>query len=304
MKLFNFLLQFTSGQRKGILALFLLVVVFQVIYFMVASHDFTTEEAQSAEKKEWLAHQAEIDAIKAKGSNKKDTIYPFNPNYISDHKGYTLGMSVAEIDRLHAFRKTGKFVNSADDFQSVTKVSDDLLTKISPYFKFPDWVNQKNRTQEKEKKEAEPAFAKSGKPFAKEEKKIVQIDINDALEEDLVKVYGIGPAFAKKILRRRAELGAFGSMDQMDDFTDLSTEAVKGLKKSFFVGATPDVTKLNVNSASLQQLSRFPYFNKGLAKAIITKRSMNGKIRSIDELSKINDFPVDKIKIIALYLEF
>lgn len=302
MKPFNFLLQFTSGQRKGILALFVLVIVFQAIYFMVASHDFTTEEGQSAEKKEWLVHQAEIDALKAKGSNRKDTIYPFNPNYISDHKGYALGMSIAEIDRLHTFRKTGKFVNSADDFQNVTRVSDDLLAKISPYFKFPDWVNQKNRKQEK--LDAEPAFAKPGKPYAKEEEKIVRIDINDALEEDLVKVYGIGPAFAKKILRRRAELGAFGSMDQMDDFTDLSPEAVKGLKKSFFVGATPDVTKLNVNSASLQQLSRFPYFNKGLAKAIITKRSMNGKITSIDELSKINDFPVDKIKIIALYLEF
>lgn len=302
MKPFNFLLQFTSGQRKGILALFLLIIIFQGVYFIVASYDFTTEDGLSVQKKEWLAHQAEIDALKVKNGTKKDTIYPFNPNYISDRKGYTLGMSIAEIDRLHAFRKTGKFVNSAGDFQTVTKVSDEVLGKISPYFKFPDWVTEKNKRQEKAG--AAPAFSKADKPFVKEEKKIVQLDINDALEEDLVKVYGIGPYFAKKILRRRAEFGAFASMEQMDDFTDFSPEAIKGLKKGFFVGSNPDVSKLNINSASLQQLSRFPYFSKGLAKSIITKRSMNGKITGIDELSKINDFPVDKIKIIALYLEF
>ncbi|WP_294824361.1 helix-hairpin-helix domain-containing protein [uncultured Flavobacterium sp.] len=302
MNPFSFLMQFTSSQRKGILALFVLVIIFQGMYFSVASYEITREEGQSAEKKLWLSHQSEIDALKAIGRNKKDVLYPFNPNFISDYKGYALGMTVGEIDRLHAFRKMGKFVNSAADFQSVTKVPDSLLARISPYFKFPDWINEKNKRQANTG--VSGTLAKAGNPDVKAEKKIVQLDINDALEEDLVKVYGIGPYFAKKILRRRAELGAFASMDQMDDFTDLSPEAIKELKKSFFTGANPDISRLNVNTASLQQLSRFPYFNKGLAKSIITKRSMKGKISGIDELSKINEFPVDKIKIIALYLEF
>ncbi|AWH85203.1 hypothetical protein HYN59_08745 [Flavobacterium album] len=303
MKPFNFLLQFSSGQRKGIVALFLLVIVFQAIYFIVASVDFSDEKTRSAEEKEWLALQPEIDALKSKKAvGGKDSIYPFNPNFISDYKGYTLGMSAAEIDRLHAFRKTGKFINSPDDFRKVTKVSDSLLAKLAPYFKFPDWVNKKENAPEHEnrafgEKETKPAYSK-------EEKKVAQLDINAALEEDLVKVYGIGPYFAKKILRYRADLGAFVSMDQMEDIGDLSPEAVAGLKKNFKVGAAPDVNKINVNTASLQQLSRFSYFNRNLAKAILTRRSMNGKIANIEELSKINDFPVDKIKIIALYLEF
>ena len=70
------------------------------------------------------------------------------------------------------------------------------------------------------------------------------------------------------------------------------------------VAGKPQVNKLNVNTASLQQLSRFPYFNRDLGKAIITQRSMNGKISKIDELLGINGFPVDKVEIIALYLEF
>ena len=40
-------------------------------------------------------------------------------------------MSVEEIDRLRAYRKQNKFVNSAEKFQKVTKVSDSLLSKLS-----------------------------------------------------------------------------------------------------------------------------------------------------------------------------
>jgi DNA uptake protein ComE-like DNA-binding protein len=217
-------------------------------------------------------------------------------------------MTVEEIDRLHTFRDSGKWINSVADFKAVTKVPDSLLAKISPYFKFPDWVVKKEQ-QKNTVQDEDPAGKPSGKykeAFASKKEKPVRaaVDINTALEEDLVAVYGIGPAFAKKILRRRADLGAFVSMDQMEDFKDFSPEAIAGLRKSFKVGDNPQVTTLNINSASLQQLSRFPYFNKDIAKAIITERSMKGKITNFDELSKINDIFTLKSKIISLYLEY
>jgi DNA uptake protein ComE-like DNA-binding protein len=308
MKPFHFFFRFTRGQRKGIIALFLFMVLLQAGYLVFSSIDTRTSQEQSEEEKEWLALQHEIDALKAKKAIKKNVIYPFNPNFISDYKGYTLGMSVAQIDRLHKFRATGKFINSAADFKAVTKVPDSLLAKLSPYFKFPDWVIAKQKRLNE--KSARPAYSNDsysykGKPdFKKEEKKIVVQDINTALEEDLDKVYGIGPAFAKKILRRRAQLGAFVSMDQMEEFEDFSAEAVQGLKKGFKIMAPPDVAKININSASLNQLTYFPYFNRSIAKAVITKRSMKGKITKVEELIEINDFPVEKVKIIALYLEF
>ena len=49
-------------------------------------------------------------------------------------------MSNEEIDRLLDYRKQNQWINSAKQFQEVTQVSDSLLNKISPYFKFPDWV--------------------------------------------------------------------------------------------------------------------------------------------------------------------
>ncbi len=295
---------FTRQQRVGIIALFLLIVVLQAGYFVYTSMAAGTSGSQSEEEKQWLSLQAEIDRLKSQNTEKVKVIYPFNPNFISDYKGYTLGMTVAEIDRLHKFRETGKFVNSAEDFKKVTGVHDTLLAKLSPYFKFPDWVIKKQQQSVKEHTYPNREYTSYDKSPRKEEKKIILKDINEALEEDLDEVYGIGPAFAKKILRRRAQLGAFVSMEQMDEIKDLSPEAVAGLKQKFRVSGQPAVTKININTASLNQLSYFTYFNKNIAKAIITRRSMKGKINNIEELLEINEFPVDKQKIIPLYLEF
>lgn len=135
-------LHYSKSQRIGIILLFALIVLCQSFYVF---HDFKSEELNTAEAQKWLARQSVVDSLKSQSHTVKPKIYPFNPNFITDFKGYKLGMSVAEIDRLLAYRKQNKFVNSAAEFQAVTKVSDSLLNAISPYFKFPDWVkNKKN----------------------------------------------------------------------------------------------------------------------------------------------------------------
>ncbi|GAA4037113.1 helix-hairpin-helix domain-containing protein [Flavobacterium cheonhonense] len=255
-------------------------------------HDFKSEELNTAEARKWLAHQSVVDSLKSQSYNVKPTIYPFNPNFITDFKGYKLGMSVAEIDRLLAYRKQNKFVNSAAEFQAVTKVSDSLLNAISPYFKFPDWVNNK--------KEYTTSIAK---PTFNKPEKIVVVDINQATKADLMKVYGIGDKISDRILEYKNKLGAFVSMEQLDDVWGLSPEVIAKLNQNFEVKSTAGIQKININNASIKELSHFPFFKYALAKEIVVFRSMNGDIKT-EDLSKIKGFPVDKIKIIALYLEF
>ena len=98
------------------------------------------------------SYQTQLDSLrKISSEDKKFKIYTFNPNYISDFKGYQLGMKTKEIDRLLAHRNKRLFVNSAKEFQSVTKVSDSVLQKIAPYFKFPDWVNSSQNKNSKKR---------------------------------------------------------------------------------------------------------------------------------------------------------
>ena len=284
--------KFSQSQKTGVFLLFVLIIAFQMVYFFV---DFSSFSKESPDKEKWLSLQTQIDSMKQEKQNYVSKVYPFNPNFITDFKGYKLGMSVPEIDRLLAFRKGNKYVNSAEEFQNVTKVSDSLLSVISPYFKFPDWVN--NKKEFKNYKEY-PNTA-----FAKKEKVII-IDINKATKEDLIKIYGIGEAISVRILRQKESLGAFVSMEQLKEVWGLSPEVIENLNTHFKILALPEIKKIDINNASIKELSQFPYFNYQLAKQIVTYRSMNGDFKNVADLTKIKGLSIDKANIIALYLIF
>ncbi|MBW4359892.1 ComEA family DNA-binding protein [Flavobacterium taihuense] len=284
--------KFSREQRAGIVVLFGIIIVLQLIYFFV---DFNETEKEYPEKQKWLTFQSEIDAEKLQRQNYKPKIFPFNPNFISDYKGYKLGMSIQEIDRLLAFRKENKFVNSAKEFQDVTKVSDSLLNVISPFFKFPDWVNNKKKFKEY-KYDQNSAFAKK--------EKIALIDINQATKEDLIKINGIGEAISLRILTQKEKLGGFVSMEQLKDVWGLSPEVILNLNTHFKIAKLPNLNKIDVNNASIKELSQFFYFKYDLARQIVKYRSMNGDFKNIEDLIKINSFPVEKANFIALYLDF
>ncbi|TGD56876.1 helix-hairpin-helix domain-containing protein [Flavobacterium humi] len=286
-------LAFNKEQRVGLATLAGLIVFLQLLYFLV---DFTPKEIISKEAEKWLSLQTEIDSLKTASRETSYKMYPFNPNFITDFKGYKLGMKVAEIDRLLAFRKTNRYVNSALEFQQVTKISDSLLAAISPYFKFPDWVNNK--------KQGFSSFEKSSFKHFEKKEKIVVIDINQATKEQLIGIYGIGEGISERILKFKVSLNGIVSMEQMEDIWGLSPEVIAELNKHFKVISPVVAQKIDINNAAVKELARFPYFRYALAKEIVTYRSMNGGIRSVEDLIKIKGFPVEKAKIIALYLDF
>lgn len=291
-KTVNAFFKFSREQRTGVFLLFSVIIALQLVYFFV---DFSSFSKDSPEKEKWLSLQSQIDSLKKGKLDYVPKIYLFNPNFITDYKGYKLGMSVEEIDRLLAFRKENKYVNSPKEFQAVTKVSDSLLNAISPYFKFPEWV--KNKKEFKDYKKY-PSAA-----FAKKEKMVV-IDINQATQEDLIKIYGVGEAISIRILKFKENLGGFVSMEQMNDIWGLSTEVIENLNTHFKVAALPKLKKIDINNASIKELSEFPYFKYPISKNIVTFRSMNGDIKNSEDLTKIKGMSIDKTKIIVLYLDF
>ncbi len=279
--------QYSKSQRSGIFLLVVLCIVCQFAFFYL---DPRSDKDSNSEKQKWISMQTIVDSLKVEKQNFTPKIYPFNPNFITDYKGSKLGMSVAEIDRLLNYRKTNQYVNSASEFQKVTQVSDSLLNAISPYFKFPDWVNKSKNN--------------NFKPFEKKTVKIIVLDINLATKEDLIKIYGIGPALSDRILKQKEILGGFVSMKQMGDVWGLSPEVIGSLNQHFKVTTIPKIKKIDINNAPIKELMLFPYFKYALAKAIVTYRSMNGDFKNSEDLTKINGFPSEKLDIISLYLEF
>lgn len=236
--------------------------------------------------------QSRIDSLKLV-SKTKDTvkIYPFNPNFITDYMGYTLGMSVSEIDRLHAFRNLNKYVNSKEEFQNVTGVSDSLLAIMAPYFKFPDWV--KSDIKEYTSNSSQPPNAKAS---------LIVRDLNIVTADDLKKVNGIGNKLSERIVKFRDRLGGFLVNEQLYDVYALDVEVVDRALKQFQVLNPPRVKRIDINSASVKEMADLVYISYAVADKIVELRERNGGIRSLDELTNIDGFPSEKLDRIALYL--
>lgn len=220
--------------------------------------------------------------------NKTTNIYPFNPNFITDYKGYTLGMSVTELDRLFAFRKTGKFVNSAKEFKQVTQISDSLLKSIAPSFKFPNWAKNKNTRSHYRKSNIDKA-------------EVVK-DLNQVTAEELKVIKGIGEKLSVRIIKFRDRLGGFLVDEQLYDVYGLNEEVVERALKKFIVKSPPTIEKININLATAEEISRLIYINRKVADDIVNTRNEKGSFKSLEELFNINDFPINKIDRIKLYL--
>ncbi len=286
---------FSRNKRNGIFLLLALIIIFQCLYHFV---DFSSEDIQ-INQKQLDVFQQEVDSLKLVEIEKnKPKIYPFNPNYITDYKGYTLGMTNEEIDRLLNFRKQDKWINSSQQFQEVTKVSDSLLNAISPYFKFPDWVNNPKPKPDWND------YSKSNGPKTYSSKTYDQkIDLNKATADQLQKVNGIGVALADRIIKYRGKfVGGFISDIQLQDIYGLSPEVIERVKNDFTVKTPRQIQKVNLNTATKDQLVTIQYIDYEIAHYIIEQRTLRDGFKSLDELTKVKGFPLNKFEIIKLYL--
>lgn len=274
---------YNKSQRNGIFFLAFIIVVLQFIFFYV---EFPTEEIPKISSEELKIFQKETDSLqKIKKEKKSFKMYPFNPNYITDYKGYVLGMKTEELDKLFQFRKKGKFVNSSAEFQKVTGISDSLLQKIAPFFKFPKWV-----TQQKKKYTAKKL------PFKEK-------DINTATAQELQFISGIGEKLSERIVNYRKKLQGFSDDSQLYEVWGLDKEVVGRLLKVFKVKTKPNIQKININTATFKEVLHIVYIDYKLCKKIFEYRDEVAELQSIEELKNIEGFPLEKFKKITLYLE-
>lgn len=286
---------FSRKQRNGIFLLVVLIVLFQCVYYFI---DFSSE-AIEVDATQIKSFQHELDSLKSvQMERNKPQIYPFNPNFITDYKGYSLGMSNEEIDRLLNFRKQDQWINSATQFQEVTQVSDSLMEEISPYFKFPNWVtNPKQKKGWTEYSKSNSFNSSTSKTYAQKS------DLNKATAEELQRVNGIGAALSNRIVTYRSKFsGGFISDIQLQDIYGLTPEVIERVTNEFTVKTTRQFQKLNLNTATRDELVTVQYLDYDSAHYIIEYRTLHEGFKSLDELVKVKNFPAQKIEIIRLYL--
>lgn len=280
---------YTTNQRNGILLLLAVNVILQFCFHFVK---FDNEHTPLYNEATMNHLMLQLDSLQMNGfAKKKFNIYPFNPNYLSDFKGYQLGMSTEEIDRLFAHRKKRLFVNSAKEFQQVTKVSDSLLKNISPYFKFPDWIQKKQFKK--------PVSDDSKKSFKTH---LSTNDLNKANKNDFLSIRGIDDALSDRVIKYRSTLQGFSEPNQLLEVWGMKTELASQILKVFSIIEKPIIEKINVNTASFREVLSIPYIDYELCVKIFDYRDEVAELQSISELKNIKDLTLEKYNRIVLYL--
>ncbi|WP_084148845.1 ComEA family DNA-binding protein [Arenibacter latericius] len=294
---------FNKQERNGIFFLLLIIVALQLLYYLGTTFLYSAIEPQFKVNAEL---QSEIDQLKINFARQDSiVVYDYNPNFITDYKGYVLGMSPEEIDRLHKFRAKNAFVNSALEFQEVTMISDSLLRAMSPHFKFPTWTQKekfvsisKTTSSVPQKNTPTAVLGASNASY-----NIIVKDLNLATAMDLREVVGVGEVLSARIIKFRDRLGGFVVEKQLEHVYGLEKEVVARIWERFQIKKAPNIIKININTASASELVRLVYINYKLANRIVAYREYNGVISSYDQLLDIEDFPSEKLDIIQLYLQ-
>lgn len=126
------------------------------------------------------------------------------------------------------------------------------------------------------------------------------LDLNTADSAMLVRLPGIGPYYASRILSYRRKLGGYASSSQILEIDGIPDSVVRW----FVITDTARAVRISVNSATLTQLRSHPYINFYQARAIIEMRRERGNIKGPDQLSFMEEFTDQDLVRLEPYLDF
>ncbi|MEJ5229459.1 MAG: ComEA family DNA-binding protein [Pseudothermotoga sp.] len=116
------------------------------------------------------------------------------------------------------------------------------------------------------------------------------IDVNSASYEDLLEIPGIGPAKAKAIIEFREQNGPFATADDLTKVSGIGKVTVQRIAPYLkFEGAviTQKAEKINVNTATVEELMQLPGIGEVKASEIIKFRQQRGTFSKLDDLLQV-----------------
>jgi competence protein ComEA len=283
-------LTFSKSEQKGIMVLLGLIVLIIAVPFVYRkiypykSYDYT------GLKKEIVDFETRNikESITEKKLPKDNPIFfKFDPNTSSSDELRKLGFSPISIKSILNYRlKKGKFREN-EDLKKMFGMSTDFYKKIEPFIDI---------------KSAKKDEFSDKKKFSTEKKK-TRIEINSADSAKLVSVWGIGPVYAKRIMKYRDKLGGFYSLNQIKEVYGLPDSLSICLMNEFVID-TGRIKHIQINSITEKDLSSHPYVSVYQAKGVLNYRKLQGNFKNEQEFRKSKLFPDTLISRILPYIAF
>lgn len=283
-KFFHDYFSFTKGEQRGLLILMLLIfLVFILPYTLrIIKGDQIYDISEFEDKLEAFEKALAYD------QPKQVEYFSFNPNDLSFDGFLKLGLSKKQAYNIINYRKAGGVFKKPSDIAKIYSIQDSLYLILKPYINIPSSKNSEpkqayskvNKTYGK--KDDEPVKTKKYNPEnIKKELPIIELNSADSLL--LIKLKGIGPVFAYRILSYRNILGGFYSINQLKEVYGLKSETFNKISPFITVDTTL-IHTINLNTASFKQINKHPYVSFNQTKALLNYRDLMGTFSKVDDI--------------------
>jgi competence ComEA-like helix-hairpin-helix protein len=132
-------------------------------------------------------------------------------------------------------------------------------------------------------------------------KKLSPININEADTSAFISLPGIGSRLADRIIRFREKLGGFYSIDQIAEVYGLADSVFQKIKPLLQLGPFT-INKIDINTATLEELKAHPYIKYAIANSIVQYRCQHGTFSTMEDLKKIVLITAEVYRKISAYL--
>ena len=277
------LMGFNKTEAQATIVLLGIVLSAAIVprYFLRLSHTPVSTTAQDQQLlREWLIeidnslNEKDIPATK-KTIKSKSQPFRFDPNLASDADLKKLGFKPYIATRIVNYRKAGGGFKTPTDLNKIFGIDSLLVQKLTPFISIAPSPGKETKT--------ELTKVKKTKPENKAPK--LWMDLNLATNEEFQRIRGIGPFYAKNIVKYRENLGGFHSMEQLEEVYRMTPEVLDLLKSHTYISSP--IQKLPINSDSMKHLAKHPYISWNQAKVIVNYRKQHGKFTEVEELLNI-----------------
>jgi len=219
-----------------------------------------------------------------KTTNRLVKLHRFDPNTVSRKTLSEMDVSPKAIQQWLNYRSKGGKFKSKEEVRKIYALSDKAYQQLAPYIHLP----ATNVTPLKNI--ARVAFTTGSSSYTAISK--VKVDVNAATAQDWQRLHGIGPSYAKRIIRFRGKLGGFVSINQIGTTYGLPDSVFQKIKPQLFL--SPISAPLAINTSTIETLTAHPYIQKRQAKAIVNYRKNHGAFKNLEAL--ISDHLIRSIK--------
>jgi competence protein ComEA len=230
---------------------------------------------------------------KAYNNSFTGTMFYFDPNTLSADGWKKLGVKDKTIASMQKYIAKGGRFREPDDLRKVWGLRNDEKDRLVPYVRI---VGMEEKTYTN--------YSSNYQPYEKkvyEKKAIAVVDINAGDSAAFDGLPGIGAGFSRRIIKFRDKLGGFYKVEQVAETFGLPDSVFQKIKPYLKIEAE-NITKININSATEEELKAHPYIRWQLAKIISEYKKQHGAYKTLNDLKKIMAINEETFQKITPYL--